>query len=124
MNRLFPDRIAGRRDVRGVKRTHSYSADGGVAISRPIERAAPIRAEMKSNAKTAVGIAFVDFPLAIESHPIFWITRTEMESGAGRGAGTPCSGTGRPDPVHPWELLEASRSGIARSVPPSPLSLV
>jgi hypothetical protein len=40
------------------------------------------------------------------------------------GAGTPCSGTDKLDPVHPWQLLEASRSGIARSVPPPPPNLV
>jgi hypothetical protein len=39
-------------------------------------------------------------------------------------AGTPCSGTGRPDRVHPWQLLEASRSGIVRSVPRPPPNLV
>ncbi len=40
------------------------------------------------------------------------------------GAGTPCSGTDRPDRVHPWQLLEASRSGIVRSVPSTPPNLV
>jgi hypothetical protein len=39
-------------------------------------------------------------------------------------AGTPCSGTDKPDRVHPWQLLEASRSGIARSVPSTPPNLV
>jgi hypothetical protein len=37
---------------------------------------------MKSNAITAVGISLVDLPLTVEAHPIFRITRTEMESGA------------------------------------------
>lgn len=32
-------------------------------------------------------------------------------------AGTPYNGTGKPDPVHPWQLPEATRSDIARSVP-------
>ena len=81
IHRLFPDRIAGRREGRGVKRTHSYSADGRVAISLPIERAAAIWAEMKSNAITAVGVALVNLPFTVEPHPIFRITRTEMESG-------------------------------------------
>jgi hypothetical protein len=38
---------------------------------------------MKSNAVTAVGIALIDLPLAIEPHPLFGIRRTEMESRAG-----------------------------------------
>ena len=33
------------------------------------------------------------------------------------GVGMPHSGTGRPDLVHLWQLLEASRSGTARFVP-------
>jgi hypothetical protein len=33
------------------------------------------------------------------------------------GAGMPCSGTDKPDPVHLWRSPEASRSGIGRSVP-------
>jgi hypothetical protein len=81
--RLFPDRIAGRWKGRRVERAYGHTADRGVAIPFPIERAAAIRAEMKSDAIAAVGTAFVDFPLAIEPHPMFGITRTEMESGAG-----------------------------------------
>jgi hypothetical protein len=37
---------------------------------------------MKSNAITTVGVALVNLPLTVEPHPIFRITRTEMESGA------------------------------------------
>ena len=59
------------------------TADGRVAISPPIERAAAIRAEMKSNAIAAVGVAFIDLPLAIEPHPFFRIRRAEVEGGAG-----------------------------------------
>jgi len=36
---------------------------------------------MKSNAITAVGISLVNLPLTVEPHPVFRITRTEMESG-------------------------------------------
>jgi hypothetical protein len=59
------------------------TADGRVAISLPIERAAAIRAEMKSNPITAVGVALVNLPLTVEPDPLFRITRTEMETGAG-----------------------------------------
>jgi len=38
---------------------------------------------MKSDAVTAVGVALVDLPLAVEPHPLFGIRRTEMESRAG-----------------------------------------
>jgi hypothetical protein len=38
---------------------------------------------MKTNTIAAVGIAFVDLPLAVEPHPLFGIRRTEMESRAG-----------------------------------------
>ena len=38
---------------------------------------------MKSNAIAAVGVAFVDLPLAFEPHPLFRIRRTEMKGGAG-----------------------------------------
>ena len=47
------------------------------------KRGAAIRAEMKSNAITAIGVAFVNLPLTVEPHPLFRITRTEMESSAG-----------------------------------------
>src|SRR5215831_14690338 len=49
----------------------------------PIQRAAAIRAEMKSNQIAAVGIALVDLPFAIEPHLFFPIRRTEMKSGTG-----------------------------------------
>jgi hypothetical protein len=48
----------------------------------PVERAPPIRAEMKSNAIAAVGVALVDLPLAVEPHLLLRIRRTEMEGGA------------------------------------------
>jgi hypothetical protein len=38
---------------------------------------------MKSNAVTAVGIALVDLPLAVEPYPLFGVRRTEMESRPG-----------------------------------------
>jgi len=44
---------------------------------------AAVRAEMKSNAIAAVGVALVDLPLAFEPHPVFWIARAEMEGSAG-----------------------------------------
>jgi hypothetical protein len=82
MHRLLPNRVAGRRESRDIESAHGHSADRRVAVPFPIERAAAIRAEMKSNAITAVGIALVNLPLTVEPHPIFRITRTEMESGA------------------------------------------
>jgi len=58
-------------------------ADCRVAIIFPIQRAAAIRAEMKSNQIAAVGVALVDLPFAIEPHLFFPIRRTEMKSGTG-----------------------------------------
>jgi len=83
IHRLFPDRIAGRREGRGVKRTHSYSADGRVAISFPIKRGAAIRAEMKSNPITTVGVALVNPSIPIEPHLLFRKICAEMETGTG-----------------------------------------
>src|SRR5712671_4903551 len=82
MHRLPPDRVAGRRKGRRVERTYCNPADRWVAVSFPIKRGAAIRAEMKSNPITAVGVALVDLPLPIEPHLLFWKTCAEMESGA------------------------------------------
>ena len=123
MHRFLKDRVAGRRKCRCLERTHCNSADRGVAVPFPIEGGAATRAKMKSDAVAAVGIALVDLPLAVEPHPLFGIGSTEMESRAG-AAGTPCSGKGKPDPAHPWRLLEASRSGIDRFVPSAFLLLL
>jgi hypothetical protein len=98
IHRLFPDRIAGRREGRGVKRTHSYSANGRVAISLAIERAAAIWAEMKSKAITAVGVALVNLPFTVETHPIFRITPHQNGKRYQSDAGTPCSGVRCPVP--------------------------
>ena len=83
MHRLFPDRVAGRWKGRWIKRANRDPTDGRVAISLPIQRAAAIRAEMKSNAIAAVGVALVNLPLTMEPYLLFRITGTEMESGAG-----------------------------------------
>ena len=83
IHRLLPDRVAGRRKGRRVERTYSDPADRRIAVPFPIERAAAIRAEMKSNAIAAVGIALVNLPLTVEPHPLFWIARAEMEGRAG-----------------------------------------
>ena len=82
INRLLPDRVVGRWKGRRVERAHRDPADRRVAVSFPIERAAAIRAEMKSNAIAAVGVALVDLPLAIEAYLLFLVRRAEMESGA------------------------------------------
>ena len=82
MHRLLPDRVAGWRKGRWIKRANRDPTDGRVAISLPIQRAAAIRAEMKSNAIAAVGVALVNPPLTMEPYPLFRITGTEMESGA------------------------------------------
>src|SRR5215831_18148919 len=92
-------------ESRRIERTNFYSADRRVAISFPIDRGPAIRAKVKSNAITAVGISLVDFLLTHQSHLLFRISRTEMESGAG---GTPCNGTDKPDTVHLWQTPEAS----------------
>jgi hypothetical protein len=119
IHRLLPDRIAGRRKGRGVKRTHSYSADGRVAISFPIECGAAIRAEMKPNAITTVGVALVNLPFTVEPHPIFRITRAEMESCA-----SPTLARLAVAQINPIGFTRGDysqgRSGIARSVPPPP----
>jgi len=83
IDRLLPDRVARRWEGRCVKRAHRDPADRRIAVPFPIERAAAIRAEMKSNAIAAVGVAFIDLPLAIEPHPFFRIRRAEVEGGAG-----------------------------------------
>src|SRR5260370_23433416 len=79
---LFPDRVARRRKGRRVERAHCHSADRRVAISFPIECAAAVRAEMKSNAVAAVGVAFVELPLAFQPHLLFPKRRAEMERSA------------------------------------------
>src|ERR1700751_2186598 len=83
MHRLFPDRIARRLKGRRVERTYCNPTDRWGAVSFPIKRTAAIRAEMKSNPITAVGVALVDLPLPIEPHLLFWKTRAEMESSTG-----------------------------------------
>src|SRR5437588_12739210 len=55
IHRLLPDRIAGRRKRRRIKCAHCDSADSRVAVSFPVQGAAAVRAEMKSNAVAAIG---------------------------------------------------------------------
>lgn len=52
--------------------------------------------------------------------PALWDTSHRNGKPCQCAAGTPCSGTGKPAPVHLWQLLEESRSGIARFVPLAP----
>ena len=82
MHRLIPNRVAGRWKGRRVKRNYRDPADRWVAVPLPINSAAAIRAEMKSNLVAAIGVALVDLPLAVEPHPLFGIGRTELESSA------------------------------------------
>src|SRR5215831_2731558 len=63
---------------------------------------------MKSNPVAAVGIAFVDLPLPIEPHLLFRISCAEMESGTGAALARPDSGTGTPEPVHPWAITRSA----------------
>jgi len=49
--------------------------------------------------------------------PALWDTSHRNGKPCRCAAGTPCSGKGKPDPAHLWQLLEASRSGIDRFVP-------
>jgi len=82
MHRLIPNRVAGRWKGRRVKRNYRDPADRWVAVPLPINSAAAIRAEMKSNVVAAIGVTLVDLPLAVEPHPLFGIGRTELESSA------------------------------------------
>jgi len=82
MHRFLKDRVAGRWECRCVECTDRDTTDRWVAVPFPIESGAATRAEMKSNAVTAVGVALVDLSLAVEPHPSFGIRRTEMESRA------------------------------------------
>ena len=59
------------------------AADGGVAVSFQVHRAAAVRAEMKSNAIVSVGVALLDLPLAVEPYLLFRIRRAEVEGSAG-----------------------------------------
>ena len=65
VHRRLPDRVAGRWKGGCVKRAKRDGADRRVAISFQIERGAAIRAEMKTNAISAIGVALIDFPLAV-----------------------------------------------------------
>jgi len=96
VHRLLPDRVAGRRKGRRVERTYCNPADRWVAVSFPIKRGAAIRAA-----------------------PDLWDNSHRNGKRCQSDAGTLCSGTDKPDRVHLWQLLEASRSGIARPVPPA-----
>ena len=71
MHRVFPDRVAGRRESRDIESAHGHSANRRIAVSLPIKRGAAIRAEMKSKPIAAVGVALIDLPLPIEPHSLF-----------------------------------------------------
>ena len=68
-----------------VKRECAYrnAADRWVAVPFPIKGGAATWAKMKSDAVTAVGVALVDLPVAVKTHPLFGICRTEVKSRAG-----------------------------------------
>ena len=83
MHRLLPDRVAGRRKCRCVKRTDCDPAYRRIAIPFPIEGDAAIRAKMKTNAIAAVSVAFVDLPLPVEPYPRFRKSSAKMEGGTG-----------------------------------------
>src|SRR5207248_2377902 len=64
VHRLFPDRIARRRERRRVERADGDTADRRVAVAFPIQIAAAIGAEVEADAVAAIGAALVDLPLA------------------------------------------------------------
>jgi hypothetical protein len=117
MHRLLPNRVAGRRESRDIESAHHDPADRRVAVPFPIECGAAIRAEMKSNAIAAVGIALVNLPLTVKPHPLFRDNWHRNGKRCRCGASMPCSGTDTPDRVHLWQSREASRSGNSRLVP-------
>jgi len=72
---------------------------------------------MKSNAIAAVRIALVNLPLPIEPYLLFRKTCAEMEGGAGAALARLAVAQINPIRFTCGKLLEASRSGTARSVP-------
>src|SRR5437762_1258942 len=80
---FLPNQVAGRRKRGGVKSADCDSADSRVAVSFPVQRAAAVRAEMKSNAVAAVGVAVIDLPLAVKPDVLFRVARTKMKGGTG-----------------------------------------
>jgi hypothetical protein len=66
-----------------MRRTHPLRHRRPLGCGPLPKGGAATRTKMKSDAVTAVGIALVDLPLAVEPHPLFRKTRTEMESCAG-----------------------------------------
>jgi hypothetical protein len=117
MHRLLPDRVAGRRKGRRVERTYCNPADRWVAVSFPIKRGAAIRAEMKSNPNNRCRRRARRPSAPHRAAPALLENLRRNGKQYRCGADTPCSGTDKPDPVHLWQLLEASRSGTARFVP-------
>ncbi len=79
---------------------------------------------MKSDAVTAVGIALVDLPLAVEPHSLFGVRRTEMESRAGAPLARLTVAKVNPIRLISWQLLEANRSGIDQFVPLGPSRVI
>jgi hypothetical protein len=117
MHRLLPDRVAGRRKGRRVERTYGNPADRWVAVSFPIKRGAAIRAEMKLNPNNRCRRRARRPSAPHRAAPALLENLRRNGKQYRCGADTPCSGTDKPDPVHLWQLLEASRSGTARFVP-------
>src|SRR5215471_6929279 len=83
MHRLFPDRVARRREGVDIEGADRDTADRWVAVALPIEIAAAIRAEMKADLVAAVGDAREDVALALEPDALLQIGRAEMEGSAG-----------------------------------------
>jgi hypothetical protein len=123
VHRLLPDRVAGRRKGRGVERTYCNPADRWVAVSFPIKRGAAIRAEMKSNPNNRCRRRARRPSAPHRAAPALLENLRRNGKQYRCGADTPCSGTDKPDPVHLWQLLEASRSGTAGSFHRSPPAL-
>src|SRR5260370_31095746 len=99
MHRLFPDRIARRRERHDIERADRDAADRRVAVTLPLQIAAAIRAEIKADPIAAVGAALVDLALAFEPDLVLAIARAGMEGAAGAAPAGPAV-----TEIHPLRL--------------------
>src|SRR5437868_4268914 len=66
MHRFLPDRVARRRERARLECAHRDPAHCRVAVAFPIQSRAATRAEVKTDAFAAVGVALKDLALALE----------------------------------------------------------
>src|SRR5437763_6730661 len=82
MHRLFPNRVARRREGIHREGADRDAADGRVAVTLPVQVAAATRAEVKPDLIAVVGAAREDVALALEPDTLLQIGRAEMKGGA------------------------------------------